>query len=81
MFTDIEGSTRLLNELGEAEYARALAEHRRVLRDVFGNHGYEVNYEGDEFFYALARAEDADRSRSASACTLASRVSTRPSAA
>jgi len=34
LFTDIEGSTKLLHELGEEEYARALAEHRRVVREV-----------------------------------------------
>src|SRR5947208_4187152 len=38
LFTDIEGSTRLLHELGDA-YADALAEHRRVLRELFARHG------------------------------------------
>ena len=38
LFTDIEGSTRLLHELGDT-YAEALAEHRRVLRDAFSRHG------------------------------------------
>ena len=38
LFTDIEGSTRLLHELGNV-YAEALAEHRRVLREVFARHG------------------------------------------
>jgi len=32
LFTDVEGSTRLLHELGPAGYAEALAEHRRILR-------------------------------------------------
>jgi len=59
LFTDIEGSTRLLNELGDA-YAEALAEHRRLLRDAFGRHGgVEVDTQGDAFFVAFARAKDA----------------------
>src|SRR5438876_10018895 len=59
LFTDIEGSTRLLHELGDA-YADALAEHRRVLREVFArHHGVEVDTQGDAFFVAFARAADA----------------------
>src|SRR5215218_4187568 len=59
LFTDIEGSTRLLHELGE-RYADALAEHRRVLRDAFARHGgVEVDTQGDAFFVAFARATDA----------------------
>jgi predicted ATPase len=59
LFTDIEGSTRLLHELGDA-YAEALAEHRRVLRDAFRRHdGVEVDTQGDAFFVAFARASDA----------------------
>jgi predicted ATPase/class 3 adenylate cyclase len=59
LFTDIEGSTRLLHELGDA-YADVLAEHRRVLRDAFAHHGgVEVDTQGDAFFYAFARAPDA----------------------
>src|SRR5437016_2331164 len=59
LFTDIEGSTRLLQELGDA-YAEALAEHRRVLRDAFACHGgVEVDTQGDAFFVAFARASDA----------------------
>ena len=54
VFTDIEGSTRLLEELGVDAYRDALAEHRRVIRDACARHdGYEVNYEGDAFFYAF----------------------------
>ena len=57
VFTDIEGSTRLLHELGPEAYRDALAEHRRALREVFDRHGgYEVDYEGDAFFYAFASA-------------------------
>jgi len=59
LFTDIEGSTRLLDELGDA-YAEALAEHRRQLRTVFARHGgIEVDTQGDAFFVAFARASDA----------------------
>ena len=46
LFTDIEGSTRLLHELGDS-YADALAEHRRLLREVFDRHdGVEVDTQG-----------------------------------
>jgi predicted ATPase/class 3 adenylate cyclase len=59
LFTDIEGSTRLLNELGD-EYAAVLAEHRRLLRHAFERHGgVEVDTQGDAFFVAFARAGDA----------------------
>jgi predicted ATPase/class 3 adenylate cyclase len=61
LFTDIEGSTRLLSELGDA-YADALEEHRRVLRGIFAEHdGVEVDTQGDAFFVAFARASDAAR--------------------
>jgi predicted ATPase/class 3 adenylate cyclase len=60
LFTDIEGSTRLLRELGDDAYAEALAKHRRVLRESFARHGgVEVDTEGDAFFVAFARPEDA----------------------
>jgi predicted ATPase len=59
LFTDIEGSTRLLHELGDA-YADALAGHRRALREAFAAHdGLEVDTQGDAFFVAFARAGDA----------------------
>jgi predicted ATPase/class 3 adenylate cyclase len=59
LFTDIEGSTRLLAELG-SEYADALAEHRRLLREAFRAHsGVEVDTQGDAFFYVFAEAADA----------------------
>jgi predicted ATPase/class 3 adenylate cyclase len=58
VFTDIEGSTRLLEELGVQEYLRALTEHRRVVRDAFVG-GYEVGCEGDSFFYAFVSAGEA----------------------
>lgn len=60
VFTDIEGSTRLLEALGRERYAKALDQHRRLLREAFEQHrGFEVDCEGDSFFVAFERAEDA----------------------
>jgi len=60
LFTDIEGSTRLLDELGPEGYRDVLAEHRRVLRALFERYrGHEVDFEGDAFFVAFERAADA----------------------
>ena len=60
LFTDIEGSTRLLHSLGPDAYADALAEHRRVLRDAFVAHGgVEVDTQGDAFFVAFPTAQSA----------------------
>ncbi len=60
VFTDIEGSTRLLGRMGDERYRAALAEHRRVVRHAFARYeGYEVDYEGDAFFYAFRSAADA----------------------
>jgi peptide/nickel transport system substrate-binding protein len=59
LFTDIEGSTRLLRALGE-RYEQVLAEHQRILRDAFAaHHGHEVDTQGDSFFVAFRRARDA----------------------
>ena len=59
LFTDIEGSTRLLQGLGD-RYAEALAEHRRLLRDAFARRsGVEIDTQGDAFFIAFSRAQDA----------------------
>src|SRR4051812_28194898 len=59
LFTDIEGSTRLLRELGD-DYEPALDEHRRALRAAFAKHGgVEVDTQGDAFFYAFAEAPKA----------------------
>ena len=57
VFTDIEGSTRLLERLGENGYREALAVHRARIRTAFAAHdGYEVDNEGDSFFYAFQSA-------------------------
>src|SRR5438445_8549920 len=59
LFTDVEGSTRLLQELGD-DYGEALHEHRRRLRATFADHeGVEVDTQGDAFFVAFARASNA----------------------
>ena len=59
LFSDIEGSTKLLHELGDG-YAEALAAHREVMRATFAEHsGVEVDTQGDAFFAAFARASDA----------------------
>jgi class 3 adenylate cyclase len=59
VFTDIEGSTRLLKALGE-QYGALLSEHRRLIRDVFQERGgQEIDTQGDAFFYSFPRARDA----------------------
>ena len=59
LFSDIEGSTRLLQRLGTERFAEVLEGHRRLLREVFARHdGYEVDTEGDAFFVTFARAGD-----------------------
>src|SRR6188508_808391 len=60
LFTDIEGSTRLLDELGGQAYSAALADHRRALREAFAaNGGVEVDTQGDAFFVAFDSADGA----------------------
>jgi predicted ATPase/class 3 adenylate cyclase/DNA-binding CsgD family transcriptional regulator len=59
LFTDIEGSTLLLQQLGE-QYSHVLAQCRQLLRRAFQEyHGHEVDTQGDAFFFAFARATDA----------------------
>jgi predicted ATPase/class 3 adenylate cyclase len=60
LFTDVEGSTKLLHELGEGGYAQALAAHRRVIREACTRrYGVEVDTQGDAFFFAFAAAPSA----------------------
>ena len=60
LFTDVEGSTKLLHELGVDKYAQALAKHRRTLREAFTRHGgVEVDTQGDAFFVAFPTAPGA----------------------
>src|SRR3712207_2433584 len=59
LFTDVEGSTQLVQRLG-ADYGAVLAEYRDLLRRVFKDtHGQEVDTQGDSFFVAFHRAADA----------------------
>ena len=59
LFSDIEGSTRLLQELGE-KYAGVLTAQQQLLGDAFeGQHGRVVDTQGDSFFVAFGRAADA----------------------
>jgi predicted ATPase/class 3 adenylate cyclase len=59
LFSDVEGSTRLLTQL-RSRYAEVLGEHQRLLRAAFDDHGgREVHTEGDAFFVAFVRAGDA----------------------
>jgi class 3 adenylate cyclase len=61
LFTDVEGSTRLLSRVGD-RYAELLTAHERCLRAAFGiHHGCEIGTHGDEFFVAFTRASDALR--------------------
>jgi predicted ATPase/class 3 adenylate cyclase len=60
LFTDVEGSTTLLHDLGAEGYARALAEHRRVIREAAAAEGgVEVDTQGDSFFFAFPTAPGA----------------------
>jgi predicted ATPase/class 3 adenylate cyclase/Tfp pilus assembly protein PilF len=60
LFTDVEGSTRLLHELGPEGYAARLAEHRRVVREACtARGGVEVDTQGDAFFLAFPQARAA----------------------
>jgi predicted ATPase/class 3 adenylate cyclase len=73
LFSDVEGSTRLLTRLG-SRYAEVLGEHQRVLRAAFDEHGgREVHTEGDAFFVAFARASDAIAAAASAQRSLASR--------
>src|SRR6266566_8403521 len=59
LFTDIEGSTLLLQRVGD-RYADVLEACRPLLRMAFLQyHGYEVDTQGDAFFVAFAQATDA----------------------
>ena len=60
LFTDVEGSTKLLHELGADTYAEALAEHRRLIREACAEEGgVEVDTQGDAFFFAFPTAPGA----------------------
>ena len=60
LFTDVEGSTTLLDALGPGGYADALGAHRRALRAAFARYGgVEVDSQGDAFFVAFPTARGA----------------------
>ena len=60
LFSDIEGSTALLQEVGAERYGRVLERHRHLLRTAFGRHdGFEVSVEGDSCYFTFAEAEAA----------------------
>jgi predicted ATPase/class 3 adenylate cyclase len=72
LFSDVEGSTRLLTRL-RGRYAEVLGEHQRLLRAAFDEHdGREVHTEGDAFFVAFARASDATAAAASAQRSLAS---------
>ena len=72
LFTDIEGSTRLLDELGD-RYAEVLVEHHRVMRGAFQPRGgVEVDTAGDAFFVAFEQAPAALAAAAAAQEALAS---------
>jgi predicted ATPase len=57
LFTDVEGSTKLLHELGAEAYAEALTEHRLRIREAcMAEGGVEVDTQGDAFFFAFSTA-------------------------
>ena len=73
LFTDVEGSTRLLHELGATAYAEALAEHRWLIRDACAAAGgVEVDTQGDAFFFAFPTAPGTLSAAAAFTETLAS---------
>ena len=82
LFSDIEGSTRLLEHLGDG-YADVLDEHRAIVRDAVATHGgHELRTEGDAFFVVFARAGDAVRAavaaqRALAACAWSAGVTVR----
>jgi class 3 adenylate cyclase len=60
LFTDIEGSTRLLRAVGSERYAQALADQERLLKTAFsGSGGQEIDTQGDAFFVAFPSAAEA----------------------
>jgi predicted ATPase/DNA-binding SARP family transcriptional activator len=59
LFTDVEGSTRMVLEHG-SRYVEMLGEHRRLMRAAVQPHGgFEVGTDGDAFFFVFTSARDA----------------------
>jgi len=60
LFSDIEGSTQLLQQIGPDHYEELLSDQRRIMREAFVNwHGQEVDTQGDSFFVSFSRATEA----------------------
>jgi predicted ATPase/class 3 adenylate cyclase len=60
VFTDVAGSTKLLEQIGQEGYAAALAEHRAALRGAFARQGgVEVDTQGDSFFFVFETPQQA----------------------
>jgi len=71
LFTDVEGSTRLVQELGDG-YPAAMAEHRRLIREAVERcGGHEVDARGDETFAVFASTRDAMQAAAAAQRALA----------
>jgi peptide/nickel transport system substrate-binding protein len=71
LFTDVEGSTRLLKLLRD-RYGGVLEQHQRIVRDAFtARGGEEVDTQGDAFFYVFSRARDAAEAAAAAQRALA----------
>ena len=72
LFSDVEGSTSLLDGIGPTAYAAELASHRSELRAAWESHdGVEIDTQGDSFFVAFARARDAAAAARAAQIALA----------
>ena len=75
LFSDVEGSTRLLEELGRGRCAAELQRHRSAVRQaVAANKEAELSTEGDAFFVAFATASDALEAAEAAQAALAGRA-------
>ena len=75
LFTDIEGSTALLQRVGDGVYAQVLAGHHALIRSALAAHGgREIDTQGDGFFAVLSSPRGcvaAAVSPASSACTVA----------
>jgi predicted ATPase len=73
LFTDVEGSTKLLEDLGDEAYEQALDVHRRIVRAACRAHGgVEVDTQGDAFFFVFPTAPGALAAASQMTSALAS---------
>src|ERR1044072_8093538 len=60
LFTDLEGSTRLLRDIGRERYEEVLSIHRRLMHEaVEGSDGYFVDKQGDGCFAVFRSGGDA----------------------